>query len=97
MRISDWSSDVCSSDLPSNDESGCRYPETAIAAGLDRAVSAGARVVNLSLGGEDPPGATLGAAVSRATAAGIIVVVSAGNDGDTSANGNDPDNPDRFA
>ena len=35
--------------------------------------------------------------MSRATAAGIIVIVAAGNDGDTTANGNDPDNPDRFA
>lgn len=87
----------CATEDPSNDESGCRYPETAIAAGLDRAVSAGARVVNLSLGGADPPGATLRAAVSRATAAGIIVIVAAGNDGDPSANGNDPNNPDRFA
>ncbi|NYF32733.1 S8 family peptidase [Sphingopyxis sp. JAI108] len=87
----------CATEDPSNDESGCRYPETAIAAGLDRAVSAGARVVNISLGGEDPPGATLRAAVSRATAAGIIVVVAAGNDGDTTANGNDPNNPDSFA
>ncbi|MBB6426409.1 S8 family peptidase [Sphingopyxis sp. JAI128] len=87
----------CATEDPSNDESGCRYPETAIAAGLDRAVSAGARVVNISLGGEDPPGASLRAAVARATAAGIIVIVAAGNEGDTSANGNDPNNPDRFA
>ena len=87
----------CATEDPSNDESGCRFPESAIAAGLDRAVSAGARVVNISLGGEDPPGATLRAAVSRATAAGIIVIVSAGNEGDTTANGNDPNNPDRFA
>ena len=61
----------CATEDPSNDESGCRFPETAIAAGLDRAVGAGARVVNISLGGEDLPGATLRAAVSRATAAGI--------------------------
>lgn len=87
----------CATEDPTNDESGCRYPETAIAAGLDRAVGAGARVVNISLGGEDLPGATLRAAVSRATAAGIIVIVSAGNEGDTTANGNDPNNPDRFA
>jgi len=87
----------CATEDPSNDESGCRFPETAIAAGLDRAVGAGARVVNISLGGEDLPGATLRAAVSRATAAGIIVIVSAGNEGDTTANGNDPNNPERFA
>ncbi|WP_251644074.1 S8 family peptidase [Sphingopyxis alaskensis] len=87
----------CATEDPANDESGCRFPESVIAAGLDRAVSAGARVVNISLGGDDPPGATLRAAVSRATAAGIIVILSAGNEGDTTAGGNDPNNPGRFA
>lgn len=87
----------CATEDPANDESGCRFPETAIAAGLDRAVTAGARVVNISLGGGDPPGATLRAAVARATAAGIIVILSAGNEGDTTAGGNDPNNPDLFA
>lgn len=87
----------CATEDPSNDESGCRFGETAIAAGLDRAVTAGARVVNISLGGEDPPGTTLRAAVARATAAGIVVILSAGNEGDTTANGNDPNNPDPFA
>ena len=87
----------CATEDPANDESGCRFPESAIAAGLDRAVSAGARVVNISLGGDDLPGATLRAAVSRATAAGIIVILSAGNEGDTSAGGNDPNNPGPFA
>ncbi|MBA3939817.1 MAG: peptidase S8 [Sphingopyxis sp.] len=87
----------CATEDPGNDESGCRFPETAIAAGLDRAINAGARVVNISLGGEDAPGTTLRAAVARATAAGIVVVLSAGNEGDTTANGNDPDNPEPFA
>ena len=87
----------CATEDPSNDESGCRFPETAIAAGLDRAVGAGARVVNISLGGEDAPGATLRGAIARATAAGIIVVASAGNEGDTTANGNNPNNPELFA
>lgn len=87
----------CATEDPDDDESGCRFGESAIAAGLDRAVTAGARVVNISLGGEDAPGATLRAAVARATAAGIIVILSAGNEGDTTANGNDPNNPDPFA
>lgn len=87
----------CATEDPENDESGCRFGESAIAAGLDRAVTAGARVVNISLGGEDPPGTTLRAAVARATAAGIVVILSAGNEGDTTANGNDPNNPDPFA
>lgn len=87
----------CATEDPDDDESGCRFGDSAIAAGLDRAISAGARVVNISLGGEDPPGAALRAAVARATAAGIIVVLSAGNEGDTTANGNDPNNPELFA
>ncbi|UKK83011.1 S8 family serine peptidase [Sphingopyxis sp. BSN-002] len=87
----------CATEDPSNDESGCLFGDNAIAAGLDRAVAADARVVNISLGGEDRPGATLRAAVARATAAGIVVILSAGNEGDTTANGNDPNNPDPFA
>ncbi|HEV7341862.1 MAG TPA: S8 family peptidase [Sphingopyxis sp.] len=87
----------CATEDPTNDESGCLFPESAIAAGLDRAVTAGARVVNISLGGDDGPGATLRAAVQRATAAGIIVILSAGNEGDTTAGGNDPNNPGLFA
>lgn len=87
----------CATEDPANDESGCQFPESAIAAGLDRAVTAGARVVNISLGGGDPPGATLRGAVQRATAAGIIVIMSAGNEGDNTANGNDPNNPEPFA
>ncbi len=87
----------CATEDPTNDESGCRFPESAIAAGLDRAVTAGARVVNISLGGGDPPGTTLRSAVARATAAGIIVILSAGNEGDTTANGNNPNNPELFA
>lgn len=59
-------------------DQGCSYANHAIAAGLDRAVAAGARVVNISLGGATPP-APLTEAVRRATAAGVVVVVSAGN------------------
>ncbi|MBU0825617.1 MAG: S8 family serine peptidase [Alphaproteobacteria bacterium] len=88
---------TCATEDPANDESGCLFPESAIAAGLDRAVTAGARVVNISLGGDNGPGATLRAAVARATAAGIIVILSAGNEGDTTAGGNDPNNPGLFA
>lgn len=87
----------CATADPTQSDSGCRFPESAIAAGLDRAVAAGARVVNISLGGNDSPGATIRAAVARATAAGVIVVLSAGNKGDTTASGNDPNNPELFA
>lgn len=62
-------------------DDGCAYPTDAIAAGLDRAVEAGARVVNISLGGS-PANVRLRQAVDRATRAGLIVVTSAGNDGE---------------
>lgn len=87
----------CAGTSPDADADGCRYPESAIAAGLDRAVAVGARVVNISLGGDTPPGFTLRQAVARATAAGVIIVASAGNEGDTTADGNDPNNPEPFA
>ncbi len=87
----------CATENPGTEESGCQFAGSAIAAALDRAVTAGARVVNISLGGDDPPGATLRSAVQRATAAGVIIILSAGNEGDTTANGNDPNNPGRFA
>jgi subtilisin family serine protease len=57
-----------------------------VAAGIDRARTAGADVINLSLGSEVPLiGATggdeLDAAIRRALAAGIVVVAAAGNNG----------------
>lgn len=77
-------------------DDGCTFSDTNIAAGLDAAVRAGARVVNLSLGG-DAADATLRAAVGRAVAAGLVVVVSAGNEGTSTEAGIDPANPDPFA
>lgn len=77
-------------------EDGCSFSDTSIAAGLDAAARAGARVVNLSLGG-DPADAGLRAAVSRAVSAGLVVVVSAGNEGNSTDPSVDPTNPDPFA
>jgi hypothetical protein len=64
------------------------FSTTAIASALDHAVANGARVVNISLGG-NPATNTLRQAVNRATAAGTIIVISAGNDG-PSATAPDP-------
>jgi hypothetical protein len=68
---------------------GCQFYDDAIAAGIDAARKAGVRVINMSLGGSEP-GATLLAAMQRAVSAGIVLVISAGNDGET-AKGNNPD------
>lgn len=60
-------------------DEGCSHNDGDIAEGIDLARVAGARVINLSLGGS-PPTQQLVQAVGRATAAGIVIVVSAGNE-----------------
>lgn len=57
----------------------CSFGDSAIARGIDLATTNGARVINISLGG-DPAGSSVVAAINRATAAGVIIVISAGNE-----------------
>jgi subtilisin family serine protease len=77
----------CVTENTDDAESGCRFGTDAIAQGVDAARVGGARVVNISLGGSDMP-QPLREAIGRATAAGMIVVIAAGNDGTA--------NPDAF-
>jgi hypothetical protein len=70
----------CATATVGSDVGGCTHSDTAIAHGLDLAVTARARVVNISLGGDGADN-NLRAAINRATAAGIIIVISAGNEG----------------
>ncbi|QIG82024.1 S8 family serine peptidase [Sphingosinithalassobacter tenebrarum] len=77
----------CATYDPDDEDSGCSFDDRDIAQGLDIATNAGARVVNISLGGNAPSSALIDA-VTRATAAGVIIVMSAGNDGEA--------NPDPF-
>ncbi|HEX8303070.1 S8 family peptidase [Sphingomonas sp.] len=79
----------CATESSSDEDAGCSFGDTAIALGLDAAREGGARVVNISLGG-DAPNSRLLQAVSDATAAGIVIVISAGNDG-TKPEGANPD------
>ena len=67
---------------------GCAFYDDAIAKGIDAAREAGAKVINLSLGGSTPSSLLL-AAMQRAVEAGIVLVIAAGNDGTA--------NPDPFA
>jgi len=64
---------------------GCSHSDAAIATGIDLARTTGARVINISLGGSAPASSVV-AAVGRATAAGIVVVISAGNDATANPN-----------
>jgi len=57
----------------------CAFPFDAIASGIDAARLAGARVINLSIGG--PINSDVLAAARRAIDAGIVLVIGAGNSG----------------
>ena len=72
----------CSSTAGGDAGSGCAFPLDAITRGLDVARQSGAKVVNISLGANETPPASLTAAIGRATAAGMVVVIAAGNDGE---------------
>ncbi|MFZ1743781.1 MAG: S8 family peptidase, partial [Pontixanthobacter sp.] len=75
---------------------GCEFFDRDIAAGVNQAIASGAKVINLSLGGSAPT-AQLSNAIAQAAAAGIVIVVSAGNDGDTTDPAINPNRPDPFA
>ena len=57
---------------------GCRYTDATLAAGIEAATAAGARVINISLGGS-PGSAALRQAFATATR-NAVLVISAGND-----------------
>lgn len=72
----------CATATPGSTDGGCSHSDSAIAGALNAATSARAKVVNISLGGS-PANSTLRSAIDRATAAGVIIVISAGNAGVT--------------
>ena len=86
----------CGTDTPEDANLGCLFDDRSIAAGIDHAVASGATVINISLGGGAASSVVLGA-VGRAATAGVVIVVSAGNGGDGTEAGIDPDQPDPFA
>lgn len=79
---------TCADPGSGDDEGGCSHSDSVIARGVDLATAQGARVINISLGGS-PMAFPLRGAIGRATAAGVVIVISAGNDGEA--------NPDEFA
>jgi hypothetical protein len=87
---------TCVADGPQTGSDDCSFDDPSIAAGIDLAVASGARVINLSLGGGSAS-RVVTRAVTRAVEAGVVVIVSAGNDGDSRSPGIDPNNPDPFA
>jgi hypothetical protein len=86
----------CATQVDTDPDSGCKFSDSAIASGVNAAVAGGAKVINLSLGGSTP-GLQLRNAITNAANAGVVVIVSAGNDGDSTDPDVDPNNPDPFA
>ena len=87
---------TCATENPNNPAGGCKFTDDSIALGINRAVDAGARVINLSIGGSNI-NANLRAAIARAASSGVVVVVAAGNDGDSTDPADNPNQPDPFA
>lgn len=87
----------CTTPKAGEDEAKCSFFDSAIAAGVNRAVDNRARVINISLGGAGGASSALRAAINRATSAGIVIVVSAGNEGNDAQPAFDPNNPSPFA
>lgn len=75
-----------------DDDNGCLFNSIDLAHGVDYAVAHGARIINLSLGGDGALGPTFEDALSRAVAAGLVVTASSGNDSAA-----DPEWPARYA
>lgn len=62
--------------------SNCVFDSADLARAIDYAVAKGAKVINLSLGGDSPEGPRFEGALTRAVAAGVVIAASSGNDGE---------------
>ncbi len=73
---------TCAADRANpSEEEDCEFTESAIAKSVNYAVSSGAKVINLSLGGDGGVGTQVGSAIRNAINAGAVVVIASGNEG----------------
>ncbi|MBD3574368.1 peptidase S8 [Brevundimonas diminuta] len=79
------------SDCTDPDDKVC-FRSSDLVRSLDYAVQNGAKIINLSLGGETPLGSQFEAALQRAVNAGVIFAIAAGNEA-----GANPEWPGRYA
>lgn len=84
IRADDTLGSACGTD--------CTFQDTDTAAGIEYAIAHGAKVINMSLGGTTPDAPEFLRALGDAVTAGVVVTVSAGNDGTA-----DPEWPARYA
>jgi subtilisin family serine protease len=83
----------CADSGNNTNEASCSFSDSSIARGIDAAVTAGARVINISLGGPGAATTAVRDAVARASTAGVVIVVAAGNGGTGNRAGVDPNQP----
>jgi subtilisin family serine protease len=74
-------------DTPGSCNPSCTFNNTNLAAAINYAIDNGARVINLSHGGDNAPTGDLLAAQQRAAAAGVVLVFAAGNDSGANPSG----------
>lgn len=70
----------CETETANDEDSGCKFEDSVIARAIDYAASNGAKVINMSLGGDGVSQSVL-TAVSAAANRGLVIVVAAGNEG----------------
>ncbi|MGN6799608.1 MAG: S8 family serine peptidase [Gaiellaceae bacterium] len=76
--------------------SGEEWSDKAAVRGIEYALTRGARVINLSIGGLNTPIAGMGKALVDAQRAGALVVIAAGNDGVDLDNPRNTESPDGY-
>ena len=92
--IIDIRADAPGSCARTGEDDDCAYSDASLVDAIEYAVANGASVINMSLGGEVDADPQLEDAVRAAAAAGVLVVISAGNDGDaTTGEGATPNEP----
>ncbi|MFN3352871.1 MAG: S8 family peptidase [Brevundimonas sp.] len=79
------------SDCDDPDDTAC-FSSQDLTRAIDYAVANGAKVINLSLGGDSPLGFGFESALLRAVQAGVVIAAASGNDGDPN-----PSWPGRYA
>lgn len=80
------------------EDGGCKFNDTSLINAISYAVSNGAKIINMSLGGEGAISMRLKSAIVSATNAGVVFAISAGNEGAAPtgadpAKGVNPDEP----
>ncbi|MDP3493132.1 MAG: S8 family peptidase [Hyphomonadaceae bacterium] len=73
--------DTLASCQETGEDEGCSFSDPSLISAIDYAASQGAKIINMSLGGEGNISSALRSAIIRATNAGILFTISAGNDG----------------